>query len=73
MQVPGQIDHPSNTPRSYLVTTSTGQVRRNCRDLRPRPNHESTTETLNDHSQAQVIRTRSRSGVVLNPPDRLTY
>ena len=33
-QVPGQIVQPANTPRSYLVDTPSGQIRRNHRDLR---------------------------------------
>ena len=36
-QVPGRIVSADSTPRSYYVSTPTGQVRRNCQLLNPRP------------------------------------
>ena len=67
-QIPGQVNQPANTPRSYWVNTSSGQVRRNHRDLRPRvDNSSSTTESDNTTNTSTGVMTRSRSGVILQP------
>lgn len=70
-QVQGTVTHTANTPRSYYVDTPTGQVRRNRRDLRPRPAEQSITQEEPDPTN--IVMTRSRTGVGIRPPDRLTY
>ena len=67
-QVLGQIVQPANTPRSYLVDTPSGQVRRNHRDLRVRI--EESTDTKPE-TRPGIITTRSHSGITVCPPDRL--
>ena len=69
-QVPGQIVQPANTPRSYLVNTPSGQVRRNQRDLRVRSKESTDTEL---ETRPRSVTTPSRSGITIRPPDRLTY
>ena len=69
-QVPGQIVQPANTPRSFLVNMPSGQVRRNQRDLRVRSEESTDTEL---ETRPRSITTRSRSGITVRPPDRLTY
>ena len=65
-QVPGQIVQPANTPRSYLVNTPSGQVRRNQRDLRVRSEESPDTEL---ETRPRSITTHSRSGITVRPPD----
>ena len=56
-QTTGHIRSQANTPRSYNVTTSDGQeLRRTRQHLTPR----------------SPVQTRSRSGIPLRPPDRLS-
>ena len=83
--IPGRIQSPATTPRSYVVSTPSGEVRRNRGQLRvvpssnhPRENYQSNQQSQtpgeNEHSQSPVqhqIVTRSRTGVELRPPDRL--
>ena len=65
---------PSYTPRSYLVSTPSGQVRRNQSDLRPRISHYTYDGDNNSHVNTHSpIQTRSCSGVDIRPPDRLSY
>ena len=56
-QTTGQISSPAATPRSYIVTTSDGrEFRRTRSHLTPR----------------SPVQTRSRSGITVRPPNRLT-
>ena len=73
-QVTGRIASPAETPRSYLVETPAGQVRRNRQHLRIIPNVPNTTtyptpETTNA-TQRSPIQTRSRTNTFIPPPDR---
>ena len=53
----GHIQSPANTPRSNIVTTTDGpELRRTRQPLTPR----------------SPVQTRSRFGVLVRPPDRLT-
>ena len=67
---PGRIVSSANAPRSYIVQTPSGEVRRNRNQLNvnPTPN-ETPTTTTRDRSP---IRTRSRTGTATHPPNRLT-
>ena len=55
-RTPGQIRSPTTTPKSYMVSTSGGEVRR-------------TRQHVTNRSP---VMTHSRSGIILRPPDRLT-
>ena len=60
----------ANAPRSYVIRTPSDQIRRNRSQLNIRP---STTRPQTEHTQDRSpIMTRSRTGTVINPPDRLT-
>lgn len=76
---PGRIVSPANTPRSYLVDTPSGRVRRNRHHLTIVPNHSPVTEDNTSqqepspqHAQlARKIMTRSQTGTPIKPPERL--
>ena len=72
-QVPGQISQPASPPRSYLVETSSGQIRRNRRHLCPRleDNLNQSDDVAKQNEQPRSIATRSRTGTLIRPPDRL--
>ena len=72
---PGQVIRPARTPRSYIVQTPSGQLRRTQSHITPRPvgmdsNNGSTENNNNDNRH---IITRSQSGASVGPPSRLTY
>ena len=77
----GKVITPSDTPRSYLVDTPTGVIRRNRRHLNVLPNNSepepqpdvSDTPLSPQEPNPDISRriTRSQSGVVLKPPERL--
>ena len=74
----GTVIRPAYTPRSYIVDTPSGQVRRNRQHLNIVPAcHEptdstdsQTTDSTDSPTRDQII-TRSRSGTAVRPPDRL--
>ena len=57
----------ADAPRSYLVQTDTGTVRRNRQHLSPNNGANSTPDSSATRSP---IMTRSRTGTAINPPDR---
>ncbi|XP_065891689.1 uncharacterized protein [Dysidea avara] len=84
-QVHGTIVHQAATPRSYIVSTPSGQLRRNRINLRPRLGRKmvegmnripetSVQEPANrvEESQDRVV-ARSQSGVMIRAPDRLRF
>ena len=70
-QVPERILHAANTPRSYVIETPSGQLRRNRSHLRVR----SELDSAPDESTSMPSRplTRSQTGTTIRPPDRLRY
>lgn len=68
----GTVISPSNSPRSYLVNTPTGTLRRNRQHLNvvPDGNTETQTETEQNTEPTQCIITRSQTGTVLKLPER---
>ena len=74
-KTPGIVVAQANTPRSYVVNTRAGQVRRNRRHLTAVPEDTPTQqEPCAPPSQSRSpIATRSRTGTVVRPPDRLYY
>jgi len=78
--VRGRIVTSSDSPRSYLVSTPTGEVRRNRIHLNIMPPVEETPLTSPDEQpsspgrvseQPGRIMTRTRTGTAIHPPDRL--
>ena len=63
---PGIVVSPAGTPRSYIVETNGGQVRRNQQHLTPMPTKQHPCVTRNS-----PVQTRSRTGIVVRPSDRL--
>jgi len=73
--VPGTVVQPATTPQSYIVSTPNGQKRRNRINLLPRqdivtPQRESRVPQTFNAMPERVV-TRSQSGTVIRPPDRL--
>ena len=73
LQTPGRGSHAVDLPRSYVVETASGHLRRNRTHLRIRsePEH-ATTSAEPTISQSRPV-TRSQTGTVVHPPDRLRY
>ena len=70
-QVPARVLHAARTPRSYVVVTPSGQLRRNCSHLRIRSDLDSTSnESTNMPSR---VTTHSQTGITIRPPDHLRY
>ena len=68
--IPGQVTSTADTPRSYLVDTPTGIMRRNRCDLRVIPNDHNVDKGTHQNPRCPIL-TRSRIGTLLKPPDRL--
>jgi len=86
-QMPGRVITPSTTPRSYIISTSTGQVRRNRYHLTPRQETHSDSEVevemetpplpaehlVNQPTApSSLIQTCSQTGTMVRPPSRFT-
>lgn len=72
---PGRIVSPADAPRSYIVETPSGQLRRNRAHLTPIPSAQSTAHTSSNDSATPAnqspIQTRSRTGTAITAPNRL--
>lgn len=77
---PGVVMFPAASPRSFVVDTPTGSVRRNCQHLvsvkdEPPMNTDSSpafpTGNINFPQVRSPIMTRSRTGTAIHPPDKL--
>ena len=75
--LPGQIMSHANTPRSYIVNTPGGQIRRNRQHLNVIPDKSNDNQLpSNSNSETSALPgplTRSRTGTDIRPPDRLRY
>ena len=76
--VPGQVTSKASAPRSYMVETSAGLLRRNRWHLNPQPKRVSQGEapnpqltTIPTQPPDHRIQTRSRTKTPIHPPDRL--
>ena len=67
-----RVDTSGSTLKSYVITTPTGQIRRNRSHLNERTETPPTKETIPPVQINQPV-TRSLIGTVTRPPDRLTY
>ena len=70
---PARVLHAADTPRSYVVETSSGQLRRNRLHLRIQPNSQETTLPAESSTTSCRPVTRSQTGTAVCPPERLTY
>ena len=73
LQTPGRVSHAADAPRSYVVETASGQVRRNRANLRTRSEIEQAVIPAESIAGPSRPVTRSQTGTVVNPPDRLRY
>ena len=73
-QVPGTVVRQADTPRSYLLETPSGQVRRNRSHIQCRSESPASpaTQPVQPPMTSQ-INTRLRTGTAIQPPNRLTY
>ena len=74
--IAGRINSGHPNPRSYVVDTPTGQVRRNRSQINRRlPETPSLPRSLRITSQSESSRplTRLQTGTSIRPPDRLAY
>ena len=75
----GKVISPADRPRSYIVETPSGQVERNRSQLTVKPsddqqnlgNSEINQQPVIGNAHPRTILTRSRTGTVVNPPNRL--
>ena len=81
-QVPGRILRNAGPPRSYIVETPSGQVRRNRAHLTLNRDGNDNDDSLQEAQRGATTsndldcpsrNTRSRTGTVIAPPNRLTY
>ena len=83
-QIPGTVARSDNASRSYWLQTPSGEVRRNRRDVIVQPeltesqepsvaSQERPTSSSRTEEAPNMIATRSRTGTVIRPPERLTY
>ena len=70
VQQPGTVVSAADAPKCYIVSTTSGQVRKNRYHLNLR--HDAPTTSTNDTQEWWPVMTQSRTGVELRPPDRLT-
>ena len=75
--VQGKVVSPANTPRSYIVDTPSGQVRRNRNQLtvvpqqQPPVNNQQQNGADTNQEPPRRICTRSQTGTMIHPPERL--
>ena len=69
--VRGRVVSSTAAPRSYIVNTPTGDVRRNRSHLNPVPQSDGTTAPESTSIRTSPIMTRTRTGATIQPPNRL--
>ena len=70
-QMPGTVANQANTPRSYLVATPSGQVRRNRSHLHCRSESSDITSSTQSVQMPNQVNIRLCTGTAIRPPDRL--
>ena len=68
--VSGRVISPASTPRSYVIETPAGQVRRNRQHLNVMPGNHQPTNQIETPAREPIM-TRSRTGTQIHPPNRL--
>ena len=82
--VPGRVISTATTPRSYVVSTPTGIIRRNRQHLNPRLNTTDSNSdidvdlsqdspSINSQPERDETMTRTQTGTQIRAPDRLAY
>ena len=69
--IQGQVQSSAGAPRSYIVETPTGSVRRNRSQLRAVPDVPHLTMTESTTPEPNRVMTRIQTGTQIHPPDRL--
>ena len=69
----GRVLTAAHTPRSYPVQTSSGTVRRNQSHLICQPEQMDEDSHDEEREPMRTIMTRSQTGTIIYPPQRLTY
>ena len=72
LNIPGRTVRLADTPRSYLVQTPTGELRRNRSQINVNPVPETQLTQPSNAIPRSPIVTRSRTGTAIIPPKRLT-
>ena len=67
----GTVVSPANSPRSYLVETPSGTVRRNRIHVNVAPPQPSENTEPQTETETRKIVTRSQTGTAVKPPERL--
>ena len=67
----GRTIRRADAPRSYIVQTPSGELRRNRSQLNVNPSTATETRQLTD--TRSLVMTRSHTRTIINPPDRLQY
>ncbi len=75
-KIPGRVVANAGTPRSYVVETSRGEIKRNRKHLNVDPSQADQSSTSYQQEEVarnspKVIMTRSRTGTNVRPPERL--
>ena len=72
---PGRVTSHASAPRSYIVETPQGEIRRNRLHLNVMPNGQSSVNNQSNTSPENRNRpvTRLATGTAIRPPDRLRY
>ena len=69
--VTGTVSHRANTPRSYIIKTQSREIRRNRQHLSVVPTPREHSPDSDRQPLRSPVVTRSRSGIVIRPPERL--
>ena len=72
-QTLGRVSHAADPPRSYVVETASGHLRRNCTHLRTRSEVEQAASSAEPVIGPSRPVTRAQTGTAIRPPDRLRY
>ena len=69
-QMPGKVVSTAQSPRSYVVQTSSGQLRRNRGDIKVMPIPATQNDRQLCGSQPTRMMTRTQTGTEIKPPTR---
>ena len=70
---PGRVIFSADAPRSYVVETESGDIRRNRAHITSRPESNTTGSTSTNVPSQSRVATRSQTGTHVRPPMRLSY
>ena len=70
---PGRVITSADAPRSYVVETESGDIRRNRAHITSRPESNTSSSTNTNVPSQSRVATRSQTGTHVRPPMRLSY